>query len=236
MKNLKEFFLWGVGIFFILIFAIYVKFIVIPSIMILIAGILLLPPINSEILNKLETDDRIKKYKYIRIITIVICFLVFITNVPVNEQQEGIINHSTIDTSVGLTMTEKNGEYTGERVDGKKEGNGTYKWKNGTVYEGKFTNDQISGKGKLKTSNKETYEGEFVNGKKNGKGIYNFANGDKYDGEWKDDKMEGSGTYTFNNGDKYVGKFSNNKFNGKGTYTKGKNTYTGTWKDNKYQK
>lgn len=38
------------------------------------------------------------------------------------------------------------------------------------------------------------------------------------------------------NGDTYVGDFEDNKFNGQGTYTKDGKKYTGTWKNNEYQK
>jgi len=144
------------------------------------------------------------------------------------------INQEEIKSTVTMSITEKNGVFTGTRVDGKKTGSGIYKWNDGTVYEGEFEDDKMHGKGKLTTVKNGTYEGEFKNGRKTGTGTYTFANGDIYTGNWENDKMSGEGTYTFKNGDKYVGNFSDNKFNGTGTYTTGGNSYKGTWKDNEY--
>lgn len=72
--------------------------------------------------------------------------------------------------------------------------------------------------------------------KKSGQGTYKFTNNDTYTGNWKSDKMSGEGTYKFANGDTYVGNFEDNQFSGQGTYTKDGKKYTGTWKNNEYQK
>ena len=146
------------------------------------------------------------------------------------------ISQIFVNESVQAVEVETNGKYTGSRVDGKKSGTGKYVWNNGDVYEGEFSNDLMHGTGKLTIVGEGTYEGEFVQGKKSGEGTFTFANGDVYKGNWLDDKMEGSGVYTFANGDVYSGAFSNNKFNGTGTYKKNGSSYTGTWKDNVYNK
>ena len=146
------------------------------------------------------------------------------------------IAQSFVDDSVKKVDVETNGKYTGSRLNGKKTGTATYVWNNGNVYEGEFKDDLMNGNGKLYIVGKGTYEGKFVNGKKVGKGTYTFTNGDSYTGEWLDDKMEGEGKYTFANGDVYSGNFSNNMFNGYGTYTKDGRQYTGTWKNNSYNK
>lgn len=250
MEKTKIIIQWIISIFFILIFILFEKEAMAPSILLLISGIMLLPPVDEKIKGYLQEENKIKKYKIVRNIFSAIIFFAFLLNVPENKTQnvntipettqnsEEIheIDQNEINKSVGLSVTEKNGTYTGERIDGKKQGNGKYEWNDGKIYEGEFANDEINGEGKLTIPNQGTYEGKFVNGKKNGEGIYTFANGDIYQGEWKEDKMEGQGTYTFANGDVYVGTFSNNKFNGQGTYTKDGNKYTGNWKDNEYQK
>lgn len=252
MEKVKKVILWVIGMFFIITFLVYVNQIIVPSMLILIAGIILLPPINEKIKNKLEDEEKVNKYKIIRNIMVIVFILIFGVNVPTQNKVENqtnnqnnsysinnvgdTINQTEIDKSVALTITETNGKYTGERVDGKKEGTGKYEWNDGTIYEGEFSNDKINGQGKLTIPQKGTYEGTFVNGKRSGQGTYTFTNGDIYQGNWTDDKMSGQGTYTFNNGDTYVGEFSNNKFNGQGTYKKGSNKYTGTWSDNEYKK
>lgn len=252
MKKVKNVILWIIGVFFILTCCAYVNEIPAPSILMLIAGIILLPPTTESIQNKLDNEEKIKKYKLIRNIMVIVFTVVFIANVPkqninvnstasennnINESNiSDIINKTEIDKSVTSAVTEKNGTYTGERIDGKKEGTGKFEWVNGSIYEGEFSNDEINGQGKLTIPQQGTYEGTFANGKRSGQGTYTFANGDIYQGNWVDDKMSGQGTYTFANGDTYVGEFSNNKFNGQGTYTKGNNKYTGTWTDNEYKK
>lgn len=249
MKKVKNVILWIIGIFFILTCCAYINEIPAPSILMLIAGIILLPPITENIQNKIEDEEKIKRYKLIRNIMVIVFSVVFASNVPMqninvssnaNESNESnitnTINKKDIDKSVTSAVTEKNGTYTGERIDGKKEGTGKFEWANGAIYEGEFANDEINGQGKLTTPKQGTYEGTFANGKRSGQGTYTFSNGDIYQGNWADDKMSGKGTYTFSNGDTYVGEFSNNKFNGQGTYTKGNNKYTGTWSDNEYKK
>lgn len=146
------------------------------------------------------------------------------------------IAQTLINESVQAVEIETNGKYTGNRLDGKKTGTGTYVWNNGNIYEGEFSEDLMHGKGKLYIVGKGTYEGEFVEGKKSGQGTFNFTNGDTYKGAWLNDKMEGEGKYTFSNGDIYSGDFSNNMFNGYGTYTKDGKSYSGTWKNNAYNK
>lgn len=260
-EKFKNVILWILGVFFILTGIIFINQILVPSILIIIAGILLLPPMNKMIKSKLSNSEKannINNYNVIKNISIIIFFLIFMVNVPQDNtdqtttsdvssntiiatskevNKEDIqINQNEIDNSVLQTITETNGTYTGERVDGKKQGTGKYEWKDGTRYEGEFSNNEINGHGKLTIPEKGTYDGNFVNGKKSGQGTYTFANGDVYVGNWQDDKMSGEGTYTFKNGDTYVGAFTDNKFNGKGTYTKNGNKYTGTWENNKYKK
>ncbi len=110
------------------------------------------------------------------------------------------------------TYAYESGIYRGNWINGKKNGKGTYKWKNGDMYVGDWLND-----------------------KKNGKGTFTWNNGDKYVGDWLDDKHSGNGTFTWENGDKYVGEFVNDKFTGKGTFTwkKSGNTYKGDWLNDK---
>lgn len=259
-EKIKNVILWILGVPVILTSIVFINQILVPSILMLIAGILLLPPINKMIKNKLLKSEKyndISNYNAIKNISIIIFIMIFLVNVPQDNtnqttssgvssntiiatskevNKENIqINQNEIDNSVSQTITETNGTYTGERIDGKKQGTGKYEWKDGTTYEGEFANDEINGHGKLTIPEKGTYDGNFVNGKKSGQGTYTFANGDVYVGNWQDDKMSGEGTYTFKNGDTYVGTFSNNKFNGNGTYTKNGNKYTGTWENNKYK-
>ena len=76
----KNFILWVVSIFFILTFIVYIKEIPIPSIGILIAGIMLLPPINNKI--KIKLQEKGSKYVVIKNIFISMLFLIFLVNIP----------------------------------------------------------------------------------------------------------------------------------------------------------
>ena len=241
-EKAKNIALWAISIFFILGFIIYFKEIPIPSIGILIAGIMLLPPVSKEIKKKLQEKDH--KYTVIKNIFILTLFAIFMANFPnenttITQSTTGIneINTNEILNEAKIEeIAEKSGTYTGDVKNGQKEGNGTFKWSDGAVYEGEWKNNQINGKGKLTIPDKGTYEGYFENGQKEGQGKYTFANGDIYEGNFSKDKMSGQGKYTFKNGDTYSGEFSNNQFNGKGTYTINGKAYTGTWKNNEYKK
>jgi hypothetical protein len=53
--------------------------------------------------------------------------------------------------------------YTGERVNGLREGYGTAVWPDGSRYEGQWKNDKANGKGKLAHADGDVYEGDWVN-------------------------------------------------------------------------
>ena len=86
--------------------------------------------------------------------------------------------------------------YTGQVVNGKRNGRGTMTWPNGDVYEGDWRDGKRTGKGKY-TWGKDSkwagdvYEGDFVEDKRNGTGTYTYANGRVKSGRWKDDKFLG---------------------------------------------
>lgn len=257
MKIIKNIVLWIISVFFILLFLVFCNTIFVPSVLILISGIILLPPINDLLNKKMENNKNIKIYKYSRIILIITFFLIFFVNVPTQDNKDMnslgdtntiSSNEETIDIvsqpenntneveNTPQIIEDTNGKYTGDRVNGKKQGKGKYEWNDGSVYEGEFYEDNLNGYGKLDIPQKGTYEGYFVKGKKSEQGTYMFENKDRYIGKWDNDKMCGQGIYTFANGDKYEGEFSDNKFNGQGTYTKDGKKYSGTWLNNEYKK
>ena len=108
------------------------------------------------------------------------------------------------------------GVYVGEKKDGKRHGQGKFKWSDG-----------------------DKYVGEFKDGKRNGQGTYTWSGRSRYIGEWKDDKKDGQGTYIYGKGklkgDKYVGEFRDGYRNGQGTFTwSDEGKYEGKWKDGKF--
>jgi hypothetical protein len=112
-------------------------------------------------------------------------------------------------------------------------GTGSYRYSSTSRYSGQFINGLREGRGKMSFPNGNNYEGQFVKGKMQGDGTMNYRNGDKYVGLWNNDQMDGKGKYTFKQGERYEGDFRNGEYNGQGTmyYTDGAN-YTGSWKDN----
>jgi len=65
------------------------------------------------------------------------------------------------------------GVYVGEKKDGKRHGQGKFKWSDG-----------------------DKYVGEFKDGKQDGQGTYTHSDGKKYVGEWKDGYKTGQGTFS----------------------------------------
>ncbi len=117
------------------------------------------------------------------------------SRILLNESNQSLQKHENKTPPVGnvvdtIAIQEV---YTGDLVDGKKNGFGKMVYENGNVYEGEWKDDKKSGKGKM-----------F------------YKDGSSYEGEWKDDKMEGFGTVIWANGRKYVGYLVGNQKNGKG--------------------
>jgi hypothetical protein len=124
--------------------------------------------------------------------------------------------------------------FFGEFRNHKRNGFGTYTWKNGNKYAGEFVNDKIEGHGTFTFNNGNKYVGPFRNEKRNGRGTFTWSDGNVYVGDFVDDKINGQGTFTFFNGNKYVGAFVNEKRNGHGTFTwKDGNVYVGQFVDDK---
>jgi MORN repeat len=70
------------------------------------------------------------------------------------------------------------GIYTGEtNKDGKNHGRGEYRWNNGEVYSGMWSDDQRHGHGQHTFPSGETYVGEYENDERSGMGIYQWPDG-----------------------------------------------------------
>ena len=157
-------------------------------------------------------------YKLLPKITSLLCVLILFSCNSSNKV-------STIDFH--------DGTYSGELDDkGRKHGIGTYKWLDGSFYEGDFEKDLRNGSGHFKWANGETYKGDylldqrtgqgiytwpdgsvyegyFLNGKRHGRGFFSSVSGAKYDGEWFDDRMHGTGKLTTDEGKEIHGIWTN---------------------------
>ncbi len=135
-------------------------------------------------------------------------------------------------------------------------GQGVFKARNGSIYQGAFKLGKFHGRGIVSFSSNDKYIGNFINGKKDGIGKYIFAAGheyigsftndkrqgkgkmtyanhENYQGNWFADMPQGEGKYTFADGSSFSGQFSNGNFNGNGIFTEANGEhYSGIWKNN----
>ena len=84
-----------------------------------------------------------------------------------------------------LTDKDKNIEYFGQFIRGKKEGYGTMKTTQGRLT-GHFHNDLINGKGVFHWYDGRKYEGQFRNSKFHGEGVITYPEGNSLSGTWCD--------------------------------------------------
>lgn len=111
---------------------------------------------------------------------------------------------------------------------------GRFSKRNGTVYEGKYTDGDLTGKGILRKGPHYIYKGEFRSGLRDGRGILATDN-TKYDGEFRNDKKEGQGNLVYlREGHTYEGQFRGGEINGSGTFKWGNgDIYIGEMKNGK---
>jgi hypothetical protein len=110
----------------------------------------------------------------------------------------------------------ENGIFYGKVKEGKKEGQGIYKFNNGETYIGEFKNDLREGIGIYYYKDGSSYNGNWKKDKKHGYGIYSYPDNEAYVGEWKYGKYDGLGIFFYRNGDKYVGEVNENHRDGFG--------------------
>merc|ERR1712048_771392 len=63
------------------------------------------------------------------------------------------------------------------------------------TYTGEMVDDKADGRGSWEDEDGNKYVGDWKDDKKNGHGTYTFKSGEKYVGDYKDDKRNGHGTY-----------------------------------------
>jgi len=87
------------------------------------------------------------------------------------------------------------GVYVGEKKDGKRHGQGKFKWSDGDKYVGEFKDGKRHGQGTLTKPNGDKYVGEFKDGEMTSQGTYTHSDGSSYEGEWKDGYRTGQGAF-----------------------------------------
>ncbi len=128
------------------------------------------------------------------------------------------------------TTSLDNGSYSGQFVNGKFHGWGTYTWNDGSIYEGNWDNGQRTGQGTLLWADGSKYAGYFDSSQREGYGVMTWADGTVYEGSWLDNEKSGYGVMRWANGNSYQGTWSNDERNGHGTlrWASG-GSYDGDW-------
>ena len=124
-----------------------------------------------------------------------------------------------------------NNTYTGQFLDGEKDGIGLEITPDGDVYTGNFEHGYRHGAGRLIYANGDVYEGNFHKGGREGQGQFSeHENGFVYKGAWLRDKKHGMGIQTGLDY-RYEGEFKEGEKDGMGQWTiPGAGNYTGELK------
>ena len=136
----------------------------------------------------------------------------------------GYVNKLRQPDGKGTMKYSDGSEYTGDWVNGVRQGQGTMTYDNG-IYDGEWQNDKKNGKGTYTWNDGKKYDGAYVDDVRDGKGVFSnwvdLTNGysGTYYGESKNDQFDGYGSFLFDNGDKFEGVYKENQY-WTGTYTK----------------
>jgi len=124
-------------------------------------------------------------------------------------------------------------EYRGYWVNDLKQGTGTERKPDNSLYTGDFDRNERSGRGKLSMVDGKDYEGGFLNGRFSGQGVHKWKDGRRYEGGWKEGKMHGFGKFVYPDGKTYEGQYADDKKNGRGIYKWEGKVYDGDWVEGK---
>ncbi|TYZ59143.1 hypothetical protein PybrP1_000068 [[Pythium] brassicae (nom. inval.)] len=120
--------------------------------------------------------------------------------------------------------------YIGGWAANKREGKGTYMFRDGSVFSGYFRNDHAQGRGKMVYANGNVYKGEFLHAEKHGDGVYHWQNGSVYEGQFAHGLIHGVGAMAYASGHRYEGRWERNKKHGVGSFVyRNGDVYKGEW-------
>lgn len=127
-------------------------------------------------------------------------------------------------------MAFANGYYEGALYLDDRDGDGTFWFPNGDVYNGHWTKNSMTGIGTMRYASGEIYVGNWESGRRQGHGKLTWHNNEYYEGDFLNDKISGKGKKCYNDGSSYNGSWNNGEYNGKGTkrFADG-SKYVGDW-------
>lgn len=116
------------------------------------------------------------------------------------EFKEGIPNGK------GFILQSNGNSYTGDFLNGKYHGFGTFNMKETNYsYKGDWVNGKQQGEGTEKWLDGASCKAQFVDGVKCGPGVFKWADGSLYKGSFNMNQIEGTGYYRWADGRKYTG-------------------------------
>mmetsp|Transcript_61343 Transcript_61343/g.146109 ORF Transcript_61343/g.146109 Transcript_61343/m.146109 type:complete len:222 (-) Transcript_61343:52-717(-) len=148
-------------------------------------------------------------------------------------------SHKNAESNGPTTKVYEDGSvYTGQLVDGKRHGEGTWR-KDAQMYEGQWEDDKHHGRGSQTWGDGRSYEGNFERGHFSGYGrmVWQLKKGQlTYEGQYKGDLKHGRGKFTWADGRVYDGEWQSGKRHGTGVYTNAsKEQKTGLWKEDQFE-
>lgn len=113
------------------------------------------------------------------------------------------------------TWQSRAGLYEGQWQGDMQHGTGHQTWSDGRVYDGQFDSGKFSGLGRMVWHTQKgllTYEGQYKDDLKHGTGKFVWADGRIYDGAWYAGKRHGRGTYINTRSERKIGHWVEDKF------------------------
>ncbi len=141
----------------------------------------------------------------------------------------GLIIREVASAPVGILPD--GGEFRGPMQEGRLQGAGEIRWRDGRSYVGEFDAGLYHGRGRMKFAEGSQYDGQFVRGNIEGQGTLRYRNGDLYVGQFHNGQMHGHGRFTRKQ-QVYEGDFTHDEFTGQGSLSlNGKLQYSGGFRD-----
>ena len=92
-------------------------------------------------------------------------------NSPTRQEAARTLDHSTF-TPILWDFPGDFRDFSNSTVF--RDGKGTFSYKNGDVYVGRFNNGEFNGKGKMSFGSLDAYEGDFIDGRLEGHGVMEY--------------------------------------------------------------
>ena len=143
------------------------------------------------------------------VIFLAVLSLITVSSVPESTEVEleGLNDNVSTTRQLEFGM----GTYVGETEHGNMNGQGTFEFDTGEMYQGAWDENQMDGRGSYEYTT-GTYDGGFKDSSREGTGTFTWDDGSVYKGSWKNDALSGDGVLTTEDGSVFDGTFRENSF------------------------